>query len=51
MSLLRAMVDAVQWGFWRFVAWSGGPGHQSYIHARWRVYQARAGLNAFLRGD
>jgi hypothetical protein len=47
MSLVGALRDACALAFWTLVVWEGGPRHHSYAHARWRQWQARAGLRRF----
>jgi hypothetical protein len=47
----RALLAALAWAFWAFVAWDGGPRHGSYSHAIWERWRAREYLRRWLRGE
>lgn len=41
MNLPLACSAMVRWGWWRFVAWCGGPKHPSYAWATFHAAMAR----------
>lgn len=53
MTPARVLLTLLFWLYWRFVSskWSGGgPGHHTYPHARWRLWQCEELITRYVRG-